>query len=149
MFSASTPTTARILMWPPFPAGPNVRRVPEEATSEEDAYLLRLGNTIQRVRKKWTRVSQEALGDRVNRDKNTISRWENGKTSLSAYDLARLTAALDCPCEWLVDPPDSITDLEMRIARLRRAAEEAARADAGEGTVPPSGVGRAARRGKG
>ena len=69
--------------------------------SEEDVYLMRLGTSVRLIRKRLLRLSQDVLGQRIGRDKNTISRWENGKTSLSAYDLAQLWRALDVPGEWL------------------------------------------------
>src|SRR5690348_1813567 len=73
---------------------------------DEDAYLLRLGRTIARVRKHYAGLGQQELADRIGVAMNTISRWENGATSLSAYDLSRLWQALNCPAEWLLNPED-------------------------------------------
>lgn len=126
------------MVWPPYTAARTVLGV----SGEEDAYLLRLGATVRLIRKRLLGLNQEGLGARVGRDKNTISRWENGKTSLSAHDLVQLWTALGVPADWLLDPTDSLSELEMRVASLQRAASEAARDDVGEGTDPPSGDGR-------
>lgn len=113
----------------------------------EDDYLRRLGAVIRAARK-VRRINQETLGERVGRDVNTISRWERGATSLSAYDLARLWEALDVPAEWFLSPTDSISELEQRAALLRRAAVEAARDAEGEEPALPSASATVARRGK-
>lgn len=94
----------------------------------EDDYLRRLGAVIQASRKAlgW---SQAELGDKVGRDANSISRWERGATSLSAYDLVRLWEVLGVDAEWLLSPTDSITELDRRVAHLRRLAVAAAKRD--------------------
>lgn len=111
----------------PWAALPIVRAVREG--SEEDAFLTRLGASVRLIRKRYLHLSQDGLGQRVGRDKNTISRWENGRTALSAFDLVQLWRALDVPCDWVLDPTDSISDLEARVLLLQRAATEAARAE--------------------
>jgi transcriptional regulator with XRE-family HTH domain len=129
------------LAWTDSDAASSVAFVPE------DDYLRRLGAVIKSVRKMrdW---SQEELGEKVGRDKNSISRWERGATSLAAYDLVQLWAALEIPAEWLLEPTDSISELDRRVAQLRRAAEEAARHDAALASGPTSAAGTAAPRGK-
>lgn len=114
----------------------------------EDDYLSRLGAVIQAVRKA-RRWSQAELGERVGRDANSISRWERGATSLSAYDLVQLWQVLEIDAEWLLQPTDSISELERRAAQLRRAAVEAARDDQAEAQARRGGAGAGARRGKG
>lgn len=91
----------------------------EGATASDDEYLMRLGVTVKHVRRRLLRIGQVELGRLVGRDKNTISRWENGKTSLSAFDLAQLWNALTVPGDWLLDPTDSVIELDRRIERLR------------------------------
>jgi transcriptional regulator with XRE-family HTH domain len=152
MASLSIPYTTRAsaipVVWSPRASAATFGTMPEREASDEDAYLLLLGNAIQRIRKRLLGVNQETLGERVGRDKNTISRWEGGKTSLSAYDLRLLWQALGVPAEWMLDPPDSITALERRVQALQRAASEAARDETGEGPDQPSDGGRASRRGR-
>jgi len=129
----STQVAAAGLAWTDSDGASSVLRVPE------DDYLRRLGAVVREARKLrgW---SQEDLGERVNRDKNSISRWERGATSLSAYDLVQLWQALEVPADWLLDPTDSISEIDRRIAHLRRAAAEAARADEVDASGPPGGV---------
>jgi transcriptional regulator with XRE-family HTH domain len=113
----------------------------------EDDYLRRLGAVIRAARKArgW---GQEELADRVGRDKNSISRWERGATSLSAYNLVQLWEALEIPADWLIEPTDSLSELDRRVAQLRRAAEEAARADVEAEQARASAAGRGTRSGK-
>lgn len=129
------------------PAVPTVWDVPEDDPSppSEDEYLLKLGATLKHVRRKLLKVNQPEVARRVGREKNTISRWENGRTSLSAFNLAQLWTALEIPAEWLLDPTDSVTELDRRIALLRRVASEAAASAAAE-PRRRSGGGRAAPR---
>jgi transcriptional regulator with XRE-family HTH domain len=115
---------------------------------DDDAYLVRLGRTIQRIRKKLLMVNQGELARRVGVDLNTISRWESGRTSLSAYNLTRLWRGLDCPAEWLMEPTDSMTELDQRIEQLRRGAAEAARADVEAERALRSVGGRSVPRGR-
>lgn len=115
---------------------------------DDDAYLVRLGRTVQRIRKRLLKVNQGELARRVGVDLNTISRWESGRTSLSAYNLTRLWRGLDCPAEWLMEPTDSMTELDRRIEQLRRGAAEAARADVEAERNLRAVGGRSAQRGK-
>jgi transcriptional regulator with XRE-family HTH domain len=123
------------------------------SAEDENAYLRRLGRTIECLRKarEWT---QEQFAERLGRDKNTVSRWENGKTSISAYDLVLLANTLGAsvdeslPPEWLMEPTDSVTELDVRTAQLRRAAAEAARRDAEDGHGPPGDDAPTVRRGR-
>lgn len=118
------------------------------AEPDDDAYLVRLGRTVQRIRKKLLKINQGEFAGRVGVDLNTISRWERGETSLSAYNLTRLWRGLDCPADWLMDPTDSMTELDRRIEQLRRAAAAAARADVADELARRAGAGRSARRGR-
>lgn len=115
---------------------------------DDDAYLVRLGRTVQRIRKKLLGINQAEFARRVGVDLNTISRWESGKTSLSAYNLTRLWRGLDCPADWLMDPTDSMTELDRRIEQLRRAAAEAAKADVAAERALRAVGGKSAPRGR-
>lgn len=146
MYHTSTSETATMLWSRHMVALPIVDHVKEG--SGEDAYLMRLGASIRLIRKRFLRLSQDGLGQRVGRDKNTISRWENGRTALSAFDLVQLWRALDVPCDWVLDPTDSISDLEARVSQLLRVASEAARAEMAGAPDQPSGGAAAPRRGR-
>lgn len=136
-------------MWSPSVAVSTVLRMvdsPADELSDEDAWLLKLGKTLSYIRRKVRHLTQEELAERMSiGDANTISRWENGKTSLSAHNLSRLWLALDCPPDWLLDPTDSVTELDRRAAKLRRLASEAARQQA-QVEARASGAGRRSRR---
>ena len=103
----------------PRQSRPRLSLVPDVTIPAEDAYLRRLGQMIKLIRKRLRLGDQAAFGELVGRDKTTISRWENGKTSLSAYDLSLLQRALDVPADWLLDPTDSLGELDERIEQLR------------------------------
>jgi len=134
------------LLWSASAAALTLLPVPG-TESDEDVYLNKLGRTIQRIRKRLLGINQSALGERVGVDLNTISRWENGRTSLSAYDLTRLWHGLGKPpAEWLTDPTDSMTELDRRIALLRAKAAAAAQAASEADDDRPSVAGKAARR---
>lgn len=110
----------------------------------EDDYLRRLGAVVRAARRArgW---GQEELAERLGRDKNSISRWERGATSLSAYNLVQLWEALEIPAAWLLEPTDSISELDRRVEELRRVAAEGARA-AEEEALARSNAGAAASR---
>jgi transcriptional regulator with XRE-family HTH domain len=142
------------LPWYGRVAAPTVLPVAETG-SDEDAYLALLGRTLQRIRKRFLKINQTALADRVGVDLTTISRWENGKTSLSAYDLTRLWRGLrrkeddePVPADWLLNPTDSMTELDRRIGQLSRVAAEAARAEAEAEQARRVGGGPRAQRGR-
>lgn len=120
-------------MWHGSTAVVSVRRV-EGPSPDEDAYLLAVGRAIRSFRKAHRRNGRawtgEHLGSLVGVDKNSISRWENGRTSLSAYNLHQLAEALGVDGDWLIRPADSLNESEARAAIVRRAAVEAARAEA-------------------
>lgn len=122
-----------------------------DVEAEEEArraYRRRLGGNLERVRKQLTDYTQESLADALGVDIETYARWERGSREPRAYDLAQLAEKLGVPAEWLLDPTDSFTELDQRIAQLRRAAAEAARADEEEGQGPTAGDGKGAPRGK-
>ena len=82
-------------------------------------------------------MSQEDLADAMKVDKNTISRWENARTEPKAYDLARLGDVLNVPGDWLLRPTDSISEMDLRLDQLQRAAGVAETADAASMVSPP------------
>ncbi len=87
------------------------------------AYKRRLGFTLAKLRIARG-LTQEGFADTMGTNKDTISRWENGKTEPRAYDLMQLRDKLQVPGDWLLNPTDSITEMEARLAELRRRAGE-------------------------
>lgn len=150
MFRARPIEPAAAVVWSDSVGVPTVWLVPstQKTTPGEDAYLRLVGLMVQRVRKLMLHESQEEFAGRMGLDKNTVSRWENGKTSLSAHNLTRLWRALGVPADWLLDPTDSVTELDRRIGEFQRVASEAARAEAGEGPDRPSDGASGPRRGR-
>jgi transcriptional regulator with XRE-family HTH domain len=133
-------------MWHGARAVSNVPDVPP--LPDEDSYLRLVGRSIEAFRKAKG-LTQQELGTLCSVDKNTISRWENGKTSLSAFNLHLLTEHLDVDGDWLIRPADSITEVDARAAIVRRAAQEAARAAAEAASDPPGDDDGSARPGRG
>jgi transcriptional regulator with XRE-family HTH domain len=94
------------------------------------AYKKRLGRSIEQLRRRLG-FTQESFAEALGVDNNTVGRWESGKTEPRAYDLARVLGRLrketenEIPAEWLIDPTDSITETEARLATLQRRAETA------------------------
>jgi transcriptional regulator with XRE-family HTH domain len=129
-------------MWHGARAVSNVPDVPP--LPDEDSYLRLVGRSIEAFRKAKG-LTQQELGTLCTVDKNTISRWENGKTSLSAYNLHLLTEHLSVDGDWLLRPADSITEVDARAAIVRRAAQEAARIAAEAEPDQPGGAAAAAR----
>jgi transcriptional regulator with XRE-family HTH domain len=133
-------------LWSRHLAADTVIDVGEDA--ERLAFRRRLGANLARIRKDLTDLSQEVVADRLGIDVETYGRIERGTREPRAFDLARIADILGVPAEWLLDPTDSFSELDRRIAMLRRAAVEAARADEGEGQDPPAGAGGDAPPGK-
>lgn len=115
---------------------------------ERLAYRRRLGANLARIRSQLTPYTQETIADELGMDAETYGRWERGTREPKAYDLHRLADKFGVPGEWLIEPTDSFSELDRRIAMLRRAAEEAARADAAGDSTPPDGGASDDSRGK-
>lgn len=123
----------------------------EDVPSEEEdrrAYRRRLGVNLARIRTQLTAYTQETIADALGIDAETYARWERGSREPKAYDLHRIADRYGVPPEWLVSPTDSLTEIDRRLAQLRRAAEEAARADVEAEQAQRAADAAAARRGK-
>jgi transcriptional regulator with XRE-family HTH domain len=112
------------------------------------AYRRRLGVNLERIRTTLTRYTQETIADELGVDTETYARWERGSREPKAYDLHRIADVYGVPPEWLVEPTDSLTEIDRRLAALRQVAAEAAAREAGEGPAQPGDAGTAARPGK-
>lgn len=119
--------------------------VPDE--EERRAYRRRLGVNLERIRTTLTEYTQETIADELGVDTETYARWERGSREPKAYDLFRVADKFGVPSDWLVSPTDSLTEIDRRLSQLRRAAEEAARAEAAA-KPRQSGVGKGTPRGK-
>jgi len=88
---------------------------------DEMGYRVRLGQVIAEVRT-LEHVTQGDLAERIGRTPAAISRWENGHTLPTAFDLRRISEALRMPPDLLLFPPArQMTEIELR---LRQAAQE-------------------------
>lgn len=115
---------------------------------ERRAYRRRLGANLGRIRSQLTDFTQETIADALGMDAETYGRWERGTREPKAFDLHRLADKFGVPADWLLDPTDSFTELDRRIAQLRRAAVEAAQADVAAEQARRGAGAAGARRGK-
>lgn len=145
--------------WSRLSGVPTIGRVetngPERARAQA-AYRRRLGVTLRRIRERLTPFSQESIAEQIGVVTETVGRWERGEREPRAWELQMLAERYeldDSVIPWLLFPTDSISELDDRIeqiraARLRRVAAEAARDQVAE-EVRRGGATGGARRGKG
>jgi transcriptional regulator with XRE-family HTH domain len=119
-------------------AGFTVEYVPSEE-EERLAFRSRLGTSLARMRRQLTNYSQQEVADAVGIDIETYARIERGTREPRAYELRQITEFLGIPAEFLLDPTDSISEIDRRIAALRRVAAEAARRAAEDEQDPSDG----------
>lgn len=116
------------------------------------AFKRRLGVVLSLSRRRLSSYTQQTIADELGIDKETIGRWERGEREPKSYQLHRMATLYCAPSEppWdlFLSPPDSLTEVDLRVAQLRAAAAAAAQAAAEADDGPPSSGGRAARRGK-
>lgn len=121
---------------------------------DEDNFALRLGSLIAKLRLDRD-MGQEKLAELLQVDKSTLSRWERGLNPPKAYQLQRIAMALGCPAEWLLNPPDAMSDLDRAIqaaveqGRLAayRPRRRATRRDGAGHDAPPAPRRLPSRRG--
>lgn len=111
------------------------------------AFRRRFGHNLARIRRDLTKFSQGDVAERLGIDAESYGRVERGTREAKAYEMVIIADMLGVPADWLLDPTDSLAELDRRLALLRRAAAEAARGE-GEGPAPASGDGKDAPRGK-
>lgn len=111
-------------------------------------YRRRLGLVLQGARGLFPEYTQAYIGKDLGVDKDTVGKWERGLGDPSAWELHRMAALYSVPPEWLIFPPDSISELEGRLATLRRLLAEAARDAEGDEPDQPSGDGPGAPPGR-
>ena len=64
-----------------------------------------LGGRLQRARKE-TRLSQEAVGDRIGVSWMTVHRWERYQRAISDKDMERVSELYDKPIRWFLTLED-------------------------------------------
>lgn len=119
----------------------------EDHSAERAAFRRRLGTNIARIRSTLTEYTQASIAEELGVDTETVGRWERGDREPKVYDLARLARAYDVPADWLLEPTDSITELDARIRFLRQAVEGVGRAVEEEAARRPSANGKPAQHG--
>ena len=110
----------RLVRWSGTVPGPTVLSVPK-TDPDRIAFRRRLGHTLVRLRE-FAGMTQEDVAGELGIDADSLSRWENAKNELRVWDLARLAKLYGAQADWLLDPTDSITELDLRLRQ---------RADAG------------------
>lgn len=116
--------------WRHYRTASSLRDVPA-TDADREAFRRRLGLALAAGRSltKWT---QEGIAKELTVDRDTIGRWERGEREPTAFNLHWMATLYGVDADLFLNPPDSITELETRIGRLRRVAVEAARAVAEE-----------------
>ena len=86
---------------------------------------MKLGQRLREVRNK-SGLSQEALAERVNVSRQTISKWERGTTLPSADNLAMLSEVFDVPVDALLKEdwtPQEASDPVVEIVEVQVPVE--------------------------
>lgn len=87
---------------------------------DEDAYKKKVGAVITELRLARGIKRQPDLAVLVNVSPRTVSRWENGHTAPTAWDLRTLSDQLRVPVGVFLDPP---TYLDLDELQISYAAE--------------------------
>jgi len=110
-------------------------------------FRVRLGMNLQRIRRRHTSYTQATIAARLGVNPDTVGSWEKGDTEPQAWELAEMIRRYKVPCEWLLEPTDSVSLIDRRLAQLRRVAAEAARSAAVGAPAPPDDDGPEPPRG--
>lgn len=97
---------------------------------QRDLFRQRLGLALTETREQLTSYTQESIGKELSVDRDTVGRWERGKGEPKSFDLHWMAGRYKVDGDLFLNPPDSITELHLRIAKLRKAAQEAGAAAA-------------------
>jgi transcriptional regulator with XRE-family HTH domain len=90
---------------------------------DEMGYRERLGQVIAEVRA-LEHVTQQELAERIGRTPAAVSRWENGHTLPTAYDLRRISEALVMPPDLLLFPPaQQVSAVELALRQAVQAGQ--------------------------
>lgn len=84
--------------------------------ADRSAFKRRLGYTLQRCRE-IAGLTQEDAAPRLGVNVQTLSRWETGLHECKPYELSLMWKMYGAPAEWLLNPSDSITEWDVRIAQ--------------------------------
>lgn len=107
-----------------------IRSLADMPDSDTDRieYLSRLGTVLQLARR-HIKMSQETAAQKMGVNPSAFTRWEDGRNSISAYDLVRLIRLYDFDPDLAVNPPSSKVEIRRRLgavsASVRRAAKRA------------------------
>lgn len=152
-FRRSLRLSTEVLVWSGYKSLHSIEGVPKidpEELALANDFRRRMGDLIGKTRLDKD-ISQERLAEAAGVSLATLSRWERAINAPKSYQLGKLWKALDCPPDWLLDPPDSMSDLDRRLASKveeGRAAAYRPRRRATRVVVEPA-VQPAPRRGPG
>lgn len=142
-FAAAPPATRPNAVWRRHARVSTVRRVPP-TDDQRAAFRQRLGFVLAESRQALTKYTQQEVAAELSVDRDTVGRWERGEREPKSFDLHWLADLYGVDGDLFLNPPDSITELHVRIARIRRVALEAgASAAAAELAQPAADAGGA------
>lgn len=124
----------------PWAAQPTTMSSVTQEPDERASFRERLGANLGRYRR-GAGVTQQAIADTLGLNVGTIGRWEDGKGAPDVWELSVMIERYGVPCAWLLDPTGDVNTLRRRSEQLRRAAQEAAQADAEDVQDQPGGDG--------
>lgn len=84
--------------------------------ADRSAFKKRLGYTLKKCRE-LAGLTQEEAAPKLGVNVQTLSRWETGLHECKPFELSQMWALYDAPAEWLMNPSDSITEWDLRIAQ--------------------------------
>lgn len=103
------------------------------------AFRQRLGLALGTSRQELTPYTQQDVANELSVDRDTVGRWERGEREPKSFDLHWMAEFYGVDGDLFLNPPDSITELHVRVARIRRAAQEAAASTAAGEPAQPAG----------
>lgn len=113
----------------------SVRAVPP-TDDQRVAFRQRLGLALGTTRAALTSYTQQAIADELSVDRDTVGRWERGEREPKSFDLHWMADLYGVDGDLFLNPPDSITELHVRLARIRRTVQEAVASAAGDVPSP-------------
>lgn len=136
-FARTTRAMPRSAIWRQARSASSVRAVPP-TDIQRFAFRQRLGLALSTTRQALTSYTQQAVADELDVDRDTIGRWERGDGEPKSFDLHWMAALYGVDGELFLNPPDSITELHARLARIRQAAQAAGESAAAAESGPPA-----------
>lgn len=97
-----------------------------DTTDDLEEYSARLGVVLQLARRS-ARFSQVEAAPLMGMSTASFTRWEQGQSKISAYDLARLVRLYQFDPDLAINPPASKVEIRRRLGPVADAARGAVR----------------------